>query len=187
FVAPGIIATNRHVVQAPDAAILVGNKVLGGMQEARIIAFSDNASRDYSLLQISGGLAGKAPVLRIKDGAARTERVSAWGFPGYITEIDPKLDGLAKGDPKSVPEVVYSEGVVSVVLEKIPPAILHTAPLSQGNSGGPLINAEGVVVGINTFIRRADKSYSQTSIALPGSDLSLFMQENGVSPARADK
>ena len=183
FVAPGVIATNRHVAQGREATIYVGNKALGGMHEVRIIAFSDDESRDYALLCISPSLAAKAPALQIADKISRTDRVSAWGFPGYITEIDPKLSALARGDEKSVPEVVYSEGVVSVILERKPPVILHTASISQGNSGGPLINAQGVVVGINTFIKTADKSRAQANIALPGKDLALFMKENGVTAA----
>lgn len=187
FVAPGIIATNSHVVQNPGAEVIVGNKALGGMHEARVIAFSKNESRDYALLRVSDALAARAPVLHVAQGAKRTERVSAWGFPGYIAEIDPKLAALAKGDATAVPEVVYSEGVVSVVLDHSPPVILHTAALSQGNSGGPLINAEGVVVGINTFIKKADKSYSQTNIALPGDDLVRFMGEQGISVTHSAK
>ena len=187
FVAPGIVATNRHVAQSPDANILVGNKVLGGMYKARIIAFSDDESRDYALLSIDPAQAAKVPVLRIADAVSRTDRVSAWGFPGYITEIDPKLAALAEGDTKSVPEVVYSEGVVSVVLDRKPPVILHTASLSQGNSGGPLINSQGVVVGINTFIKAADKSYAQANIALPAKDLVQFMTEHGVAASMSAK
>lgn len=181
FVSPGVIATNRHVVQGKDATIYVGNKILGGMHEASIIAFSTDESRDYALVRLAPALAAKAPVLKIADTISRTDRVSAWGFPGYITEIDPKLAALAKGDDRSVPEVVYSEGVVSVVLDRTPPVILHTAAISQGNSGGPLINSQGVVVGINTFIKAADKSYAQANIALPGKDLALFMKEHGIA------
>lgn len=184
FVAPGIVVTNSHVALNAQATVYVGNKALGGMHEARVIAYSADPSRDYALLRIPDNLAGKAPVLRLGVGATRTERVSAWGFPGYIAEIDPKLAALAKGDTTSVPEVVYSEGVVSVVLDRKPPVILHTAAISQGNSGGPLSNAEGVVVGINTFIKIADQSYSQTNIALAGSDLALFLQEHGIAVAR---
>ena len=187
FVAPGVIATNSHVAQGPDAQILVGNKALGGMQPASIIAYSHDENRDYALLSIAQAGAGKVPVLQLADGAARTERVSAWGFPGYITEIDPKLKALAQGDSSAVPEVVYSEVVVSVVLGRRPPAILHTASISQGHSGGPLINAKGIVGSINTFIKKADKSYSQSNIALPGGDLAKFMQENGITASMAIK
>ncbi len=187
FVAPGVIATNSHVVQGMAARLFVGNKALGGMHPAQIAAFSFEEARDYALLRIDSSLAGKVPVLQLMPGASRTERVSAWGFPGYITEIDPKLKALIEGDSKAVPEVVYSEGVVSVVLDRQPPAILHTAAISQGNSGGPLVNAQGLVVGINTFIKKADKSYSQTNIALPGGDLARFMKENGIQANLSSK
>lgn len=187
FVAPGIIATNSHVVQSPDAKVIVGNKALGGMQKATLIAFDKRDLHDYALLRVNNELAAKAPVLMLAEGAGRMERVSAWGFPGYIAEIDPKLKALAQGDSQAVPEVVYSEGVVSVVLERTPPVILHTASISQGNSGGPLVNAQGVVVGINTFIKQADKSYSQTNIALPGNELAKFIKEQGIQPALAGK
>jgi S1-C subfamily serine protease len=182
FVAPGIVATNRHVARSPQAQVIVGNKVLGGMRRAGVVAFSNDEDRDFALLKVDGKEAAAAPFLRIADGAERTERVSAWGFPGYIAAIDPKLSAMAEGDIKSVPDVVYSEGVVSVVLDRVPPVILHTAALSQGNSGGPLVNAAGVVVGINTFIRQADQSYSQTNIALPGSELAAFMRAGGFKP-----
>jgi S1-C subfamily serine protease len=179
FVAPGLVATNRHVVQSPQARVIVGNKALGGMLRAVVVAFSDDEDRDFALLKVDGERAAAAPVLRIARGAARTERVSAWGFPGYIAAIDPKLAAMAEGDIQSVPDVVYSEGVVSVVLDRNPPVILHTASLSQGNSGGPLVDSSGSVVGINTFIRQADQSYSQTNIALPGSELAAFMRAGG--------
>jgi S1-C subfamily serine protease len=182
FVAPGIVATNRHVARSPQARILAGNKALGGMHRADVVAFSADEDRDFALLKIDGGGTATVPFLRIAGGAERTERVSAWGFPGYIAAIDPKLSAMAEGDIKSVPDVVYSEGVVSVVLDRVPPVILHTAALSQGNSGGPLVNAAGVAVGINTFIRRADQSYSQTNIALPGSELAAFMRAGGFTP-----
>jgi S1-C subfamily serine protease len=184
FVAPGIVATNRHVVGSPQARVVVGNKVLGGMRRADVVAFSADEDRDFALLKVDGR-APATPVLRIARGAERTERVSAWGFPGYITAIDPKLSAMVEGDIASVPDVVYSEGVVSVVLDRVPPVILHTAALSQGNSGGPLVDASGAVAGVNTFIRRADQSYSQTNIALPGSELAAFMRANGFKATEA--
>jgi S1-C subfamily serine protease len=158
--------------------VLVGNPSLQGMRPASIIAVGQVESQDFALLRAPGTEA--LPYLRISDGAKRTQKISSWGFPSFITSEDPKLEALINGDLRAAPEVVYSEGVVSVVLDGDPALIVHTAALSQGNSGGPLIDEKGVVVGINTLIKQASESYSQSSMALTGKDLAAFMLKNGI-------
>jgi hypothetical protein len=179
FVAPEIVITNRHVVGTNQAKIVAGNPAMGGMRPGQVIALSNEKNRDYALVRLPGSQA--MPFLRITEGAKRTERISAWGFPAFITTADPKLHALIEGDISAAPEVVYSEGVVSVVLDGQPPIIVHTAPLSQGNSGGPLVNEQGVAAGINTMIKLAAESYNQSSLALPGEDMAAFMREHGVT------
>ena len=178
FVAPGMVMTNAHVIGGEGGKIIAGNPALGGMRPADLKAISKDEAYDFALLNVRG--AGNMPYLRIADTAKRTQKISAWGFPGFITGDDPKLKALIDGDFSAAPEVVYSEGVVSVVLDKTPPMIVHTASLSQGNSGGPLVDENGVVVGINTLISMASGSYAQSSVALPGKDIAAFLKANGV-------
>ncbi|SBW10554.1 conserved hypothetical protein [uncultured delta proteobacterium] len=185
FVAPGVIATNAHVVGSAKAKVHVINKALGSLCPAEIIAVSPVGNRDYALLRIPPNKAANAPVLRFAPKVRRADRVGTWGYPGAVSDRDPKYLALMRGDVKAVPEVVYSEGVVSTLLEQKPPRIVHTAIISHGNSGGPLVNERGEVVGINTWIDMDKQSYRQTNLSLPSSDLADFMRKNGVSPRMA--
>lgn len=181
-VAPGIVATNRHVVALPGGRIQVINGALGSLQPAELLAVSRVPARDYALLRLGPEAAAKLPVLSLGEGAQRTERVSAWGFPQAVITGDPQYQALMRGDERAVPGVVYSEGSVSTVLNDRPPVIVHTAVISHGNSGGPLVNEEGRVLGINTMISLDDKSYRQMGLSLAGGDLRAFMRENNVQP-----
>jgi hypothetical protein len=60
------------------------------------------------------------------------------------------------------------------------PVIIHTANISPGNSGGPLIDSCGRVVGVNTFIRVDQESSSRLNYALQASALATFLGEQGV-------
>ena len=178
FIAPGIIVTNQHVAGSADARIIVVNKATKGVLQAKVAAISQEKGRDYAVLNVSPAPA--VTPLALTPDVRRTERVSAWGFPGAVTGDDPKFQALLSGNAQAVPEVVYTDGVVSVILERRPPLIVHTATVSQGNSGGPLVNDKGQVVGINTYIRLDDESYRQSSLAIVASDLMAFLKERGI-------
>jgi serine protease Do len=176
FIAPGKVLTNRHVVGEKPGQVLVVNKALGGIKRGTVVVVSQEESRDYALISVELDNPNQIPYLSVKGGVRRMDRVSAWGFPGMVTADDPKFKALMAGDIQAVPEVVYTEGVVSVVLEYAAPVVVHTALISHGNSGGPLVDEQGVVVGINTYINLDSKSYRQSCMSLAGTDVIAFLK-----------
>ena len=178
FITPDLVFTNAHVAMERSARIFVCNKATGTPLPGAVELITNSGGRDYALIRVSGK-PGIRP-LAIKAQARRTDRISAWGFPGAVTGGDPKFAALLKGDITAAPEVVYTEGSISVVLERTPPLIVHSAVLSQGNSGGPLVDENGAVIGVNTLISLDDKSYRQSSLAIAASDIIAFLKEQGV-------
>lgn len=182
FVAPGYIVTNGHVVGNATEAIVI-NKATHRALRAAVLRSTQSNGRDFAVLKVAGAPA--ITPLKLASAVKRTERVSAWGFPGAITADDPKFAALLQGNVKAVPEVVYTDGAVSVILQRKPPLIVHTATVSQGNSGGPLVNDAGEVVGINTFIKLDDESYRQSSLAIVSDSLADYLRSVQVPFSRA--
>jgi len=178
FITPDLIFTNAHVAMERSARLAVCNKATGGLLPGAVAAITSAGGRDYALIRVSGKT-GIRP-LAIKEQARRTDRISAWGFPGAVTGGDPKFAALFAGDVTAAPEVVYTEGTISVVLERKPPLIVHSAVISQGNSGGPLVDENGAVIGVNTLIRLDGESYRQSSMAIAASDIIAFLKEQRV-------
>ena len=178
FISPQVVFTNSHVVMDPAARVLVVNKATGSLLPGDIIAFDNKNGRDYALIRLQA--APNVRPLALSPTVRRTDRISAWGFPGAVTGGDPKFQALLKGDLTAIPEVVFTEGSVSVVLERKPPLIVHSAVVSQGNSGGPLVNEQGTLLGINTYIKLDDQSYRQSSLAIVASDIIAFLTEQKI-------
>lgn len=181
FVAPGIIVTNKHVVQRKNARVIVFGKGLKTPQLAIVTALSSGEGKDYAILKMlkdNYGPSGLALCSKI----VIAEQVSTWGFPLNLSKRDPKFKRLQQGDPNSVPEITYSEGIVNVVYKGTPDRILHTAETSRGNSGGPLANADYCVVGMTTLLYVDKKTGRETSVALGSEDIIKFLNKNGIRP-----
>lgn len=185
FVTPDTIVTNRHVIAgATGGKVFVTGKGLGRLQPVDLIDSTDAGERDYAVLRLKTTATGTVEVLALSDGATKLDPVVAAGFPGFEISLDPKYKALLDGgDRSAVPEVVVSSGEVSVIqpLSNSLPVIAHTAVVSQGNSGGPLVDRCGRVVGINTFIRTDDQSMRQGNYALAASDLIRYLREHNIA------
>jgi serine protease Do len=138
--ASGLILTNNHVVGRHKPAVILQDD---REYESRLLARDPDV--DLALLSINA--TGLTPLLPAADSARVGEMVFAFGHPW--------------GQRNTV-----TRGIVSALVhahnrrgEKLP-VVRSDVPLAPGNSGGPLVNAKGEVVGINAMIVGGDQSVS---------------------------
>ena len=181
------IVTNNHVIAEADGKpVIVAGVGIGSPREAKIIAHvaeEGPAGRDFAVLQVSGPpLTTK---LALTPTVADLQPIVAAGFPGLLITNDVQFHRLMQGDLSATPEIILSQGAVMAIQNRSAgmPTIAHNAPISGGNSGGPLVDACGRVVGINTYIRVASDQGTNAGYALGTEGLLKFLNKVGVSPA----
>lgn len=144
----GIILTNRHVIEGADK---INVKLLDRREfEAEIIG--EDAASDIAVLKIDGK---NLPTLKI--GSADKLEIGEWV--------------MAIGSPLSFQNSV-TKGIISakgrqIGSQQYVPYIQSDVPINRGNSGGPLINLDGEVVGINTLIFSNTGGYMGISFSVP--------------------
>jgi hypothetical protein len=104
-------------------------------------------------------------------------------------QFDRNYQNLLSGGDEALksPSVVFTEGAINALVEaELGTVIMHSASVSRGNSGGPLVNLSGEVVGINTqrYSRREDLAV--INIALGAGDMVDFLVNCGLSPRLAE-
>ncbi len=150
----GLILTNDHVVQgATQLAITTGGSA-STSRSATLVG--EEANKDLALIKVNPeGLGLKALRLTSAKSVEVGDQVYAIGNPYGLEETLTKGIISALGRQISAPDGASITG-----------AIQTDAALNPGNSGGPLINAEGEVIGVNSQIA-SDATRSEGS--QPGS------------------
>ena len=132
--AKGIVVTNNHVIQDSDDIIV---RVNGDKEYKAKIIGADPLS-DLAVLEIDS----KDRFVPVKFGDSNKARIGDWV--------------IAIGNPFGLGGTVTS-GIISarnrsIGLSRYEDYIQTDASINQGNSGGPLFNMDGDVIGINTAI-----------------------------------
>jgi serine protease Do len=130
----GLVVTNNHVVTGAGT-VKVRLSEDDDEIPAKVLGVSECS--DLALLEITEG--GDYPTVGWYDG-----------------EIEPPMDVYAAGYPLGEEEYTVTKGVVSKAeangqweWASVRKAIEHDAAIQPGNSGGPLVNEDGEVVGVN--------------------------------------
>jgi TPR repeat protein/S1-C subfamily serine protease len=128
-VAPGLLVTNHHVIEGCGAIEVIASD---GRRPATVV---DSVQQiDLALLRVYG-LRGGVAALRTQSPALLGESATVFGFP---------LGGALSSTGN------FTTGVVSSLrgLRDAAGEIQITAPVQPGNSGGPVLDRAGAVIGV---------------------------------------
>ncbi len=160
----GYILTNAHVVAGADEVTV---RMADRKREFTAKVIGADERSDIALLKVDQkGL----PVVKL--GKSSTLEPGQWvaaigspfGFDNTITA------GIVSATERSLPSETYV------------PFIQTDVAVNPGNSGGPLLNTEGEVVGINSMIYSRTGGYMGVSFAIPietALDVSKQLREHG--------
>ncbi len=144
----GVILTNAHVVEGADE---VRVRLIDRREFKGKVLGADKAT-DIAVVKID---ATKLPAVKLGD--PREVKVGEWvvaigspfGFENTVTA------GIVSATSRSLPDGTYV------------PFIQTDAAVNPGNSGGPLFNLRGEVIGINSQIYSRSGGYQGISFAIP--------------------
>lgn len=179
-VSPDRIVTNAHVVsdaaKDEDLRVAIVPPESGKAVFGRIVAVSP--TNDLALIAIEGGL--RLPPLALAGGTSQDSGdVAAVGYPMNVD----KAQGLSVDDIFSAQPPVKSRGFLSGSRPSREfDTLLHTAPIARGNSGGPLLDACGRVLGVNSFGAEADSADGEFYFAVSARELVPFLKAFDVTP-----
>ena len=165
--ADGTILTNAHVVDGADEVIVK----LADRREFKAKVLGADRTSDVAVLKIE---ATDLPAVKI--GNAAGIRVGEWV--------------LAIGSPFGF-ESSASAGIVSASSRSLPdgsyvPFIQTDVAVNPGNSGGPLFNMAGEVIGINSQIYSRSGGYQGLSFAIP-IDLAMRIEHQLVTSGKVQR
>jgi serine protease Do len=165
--ADGFILTNAHVVDGADEITVR----LIDKREFKAKVIGADKRTDVALIKIEA-----AALPTVKLGDPNKLKVGEWvlaigspfGFDNTVTA------GIVSGKGRSLPQ------------ENLVPFIQTDAAVNPGNSGGPLFNMRGEVVGINSQIYSRTGGYMGLSFAIP-IDIALDVQNQLRSTGRVSR
>jgi serine protease Do len=165
--ADGIILTNAHVVRGADQVTVK----LTDKREFQARVLGQDKDTDIAVLKIE---AHNLPVVKIGDPGQ--ERVGEWavaigapfGFENTATA------GIISAKARSLPNQGYVQFIQTDV------------PVNPGNSGGPLFNLNGEVIGINSQIYSGSGGYQGVSFAIP-INLAMNVEQQLVKTGKVER
>lgn len=180
-VAPNRVVTNFHVVRLVER--YPGNVVIGIVPSegdksyaGRLVAWDE--ARDLALIEFTGV---RLPALTLFNAPVQEgDQLFALGYPGNVDRAtaESAADFITPQSP------VRSQGNLSG-FRRLGGfnALVHSAGIARGNSGGPLMDRCGRVLGVNRAVTNNESGDASFAFAIPYSELSAFLEANKQSYA----
>lgn len=160
------------VVVSKEGHIITNHHVIAGMTEIRVqftdgrnlpaqLVGSDPAT-DVAVLKVSGGDFEPLP-LGDSDSLHVGQQVFAVGNPYGLDET------VTRGIVSALGRRTRSDSGVE--------AVQHDAAVNPGNSGGPLLNLRGEIIGINSSIYTRTGGFQGISFAIPSNAVKRVLQD----------
>jgi putative serine protease PepD len=150
----GLILTNNHVIAEGTSISVSPGKSTNMTRSASVVGTDPN--RDLALIAVNPSGLGLQPLKLVSSNSVQVgDSVYALGNPYGLDETLTKGIVSALGREISAPDGATIKNVIQT-----------DAPLNPGNSGGPLLNAEGDVIGVNSQIA---SDAARTESSQPGS------------------
>lgn len=160
FVAPGVLATARHQIEG-TRRILV-HMPAGGTIQARMIAM--DKARDTALIRVDTPGPGALPLSNGKPSLG--EEVFTVGCPLGLSHT------LTRGVVSQPDRVIRGQHLIQTDLA-----------INQGNSGGPLVNAKGEVIGV---VHGRLTESNGINFAVPAEAIRALLETTGRASNRDD-
>ena len=144
------IVTNYHVIDEMVGACTVS---FGKYTVANATVAVSLPDRDLAILKLDEPISiAPLPLYSGEPSALAGEQVYALGFPGVADNLFERSNSVRD-------DVTMTDGIISAVKpsysfgtgERTVTGLQINVALNHGNSGGPLVNGEGIVVGVNTI------------------------------------
>ena len=187
----GHVATNRHVIDGAERAVVVycqGDRVF--VRPAELVGVSSTA--DLAILKVDRIPSTEVVQIATAELVAG-QTVMTVGFPGVIdsgswaTFEGVEINGKAGEGRITAPDArgdfvpsVFSGAVAKCMTDSAVFWVLHSAKVSGGNSGGPLVDADGRVCGINTGIYPSSVAGTDYPISIHASELVTLARAHSI-------
>ena len=146
----GEILTNAHVV---EGATKVSVRFAGETEPRTATVLASDPGNDLALLKIDA--TNLKPATFAQPGTIRIgDQVIAIGYALALDGGPSVTSGIISALKRTI---ITESGALNGLIQT-------DAAISSGNSGGPLVNLRGEVVGINTAVARSDVNQAATNI-----------------------